>query len=164
MDWSFPPSHHTGGLGKMRPESKWNAKVSLRLARRRGTRKTAPPLDPPCGMPGDWAPWRTMGAANCGSETRLPSALSQSPTIPSSRFAGDKFKLGLVPVPPCPGGAIDRSQGWRCRRHPWNASRKKVRTPRGVREILAPFPGCISFDLAIQGRRSRVVHSIRDSP
>ena len=59
-------------------------------------------------------------------------------------------------TPPCPGGAIDRSQGWRCRRHPWNASRKKVRTPRGVREILAPFPGCISFDLAIQGRRSRV--------
>ena len=25
-----------------------------------------------------------------------------------------------------------------------------------MREILAPFPGCISFDLAIQGRRSRV--------
>ena len=35
-------------------------------------------------------------------------------------------------------------------------SRKKVRTPRGVREILAPFPGCISFNLASQGRRSRV--------
>ena len=46
------------------------------------------PPGPPCGMPGDWAPTRTMGGANWSSKLRLPSALSQSPTIPSSRFAG----------------------------------------------------------------------------
>jgi hypothetical protein len=46
------------------------------------------PPGPPCGMPDDWAPTRTMGSANGSSKPRFPSALSQSPTIPSSRFAG----------------------------------------------------------------------------
>ena len=42
----------------------------------------------PCGMPGDWAPTRTIGSANWSSKPRFLSALSQSPTIPLSRFAG----------------------------------------------------------------------------
>ena len=46
------------------------------------------PQERPCGMPGDWAPTRTMGSANWSSKPRFPSALSLSPTIPSSRFAG----------------------------------------------------------------------------
>ena len=46
------------------------------------------PPGPPCGMPSDWAPTRTMESANWSSKSRFPSALSQSPTIPSSRFAG----------------------------------------------------------------------------
>jgi len=58
-------------------------------------------------MPGDRGPWRYDWSRELEFEDRLPSALPQSPTIPSCRFAdsnkfdwaaiaaSDKFKSGL---------------------------------------------------------------------
>jgi len=48
-------------------------------------------------MPGDRGPWRYDWSRELEFEDRLPSALPQSPTIPSCRFAdSNKFDWAAI--------------------------------------------------------------------